>query len=68
MKELLQEGDILVFKSGTERKYTHLDKWMIDNFYDDNLVCRTNDKFTVVEVLRPTYEVVFKRDVNKRIR
>ena len=68
MKELLQEGDILVFKSGTERKYTHLDKWMIDNFYDDNLVCRTNAKFTVVEVLRPTYEVVFKRDVNKRIR
>ena len=68
MKELLQEGDILVFKSGTERKYTHLDKWMIDNFYDDNLVCKTNDKFTVVEVLRPTYEVVFKRDVNKKIR
>lgn len=68
MREQLQEGDILVFKSGTERKYTHLDKWMIDNFYDDNLVCKTNDKFTVVEVLRPTYEVVFKRDVNKRIR
>lgn len=68
MKEQLQEGDILVFKSGTERKYTHLDKWMIDNFYDDNLVCRTNDKFTVVEVLRPTYEVVFKRDVKKIIR
>lgn len=68
MREQLQEGDILVFKSGTERKYTHLDKWMIDNFYDDNLVCKTNDKFTVVEVLRPTYEVVFKRDVQKRIR
>lgn len=68
MKEQLQEGDILVFKSGTERKYTHLDKWMMDNFYDDNLVCRTNDKFTVVEVLRPTYEVVFKRDVKKKIR
>ena len=68
MKEQLQEGDILVFKSGTERKYTHLDKWMIDNFYDDNLVCKTNDKFTVVEVLRPTYEVVFKRDAEKRIR
>ena len=68
MKEQLQEGDILVFKSGTERKYTHLDKWMIDNFYDDNLVCKTNDKFTVVEVLRPTYEVVFKKDVQKRIR
>lgn len=68
MREQLQEGDILVFKSGTERKYTHLDKWMIDNFYDDNLVCKTNDKFTVVEVLRPTYEVVFKRDAKKRIR
>lgn len=59
MKEQLQEGDILVFKSGTKREYTHKDEWMIENFYDKDLNCLTNDKFTIVKVLRPHYDTVY---------
>lgn len=61
MKEQLQEGDILIFKSGTKREYTHRDEWMIDNFYDEDLNCTTNDKFTIVQVLRPEYEVIYEK-------
>lgn len=67
MKEQLQEGDILVFKSGTERKYTQKDEWMIENFYDKDLNCLTNDKFTVVKVLRPHYDTVYYKP-KQRIR
>lgn len=58
----LQENDILVFKSGTKREYTTKDKWMFENFYDKELNCLTNDKFTIVKILRPHYEVVFTRE------
>ena len=61
MKEQLQEGDVLIFKNGHKKEYTHRDEWMMDNFYDDNLNCLTNDKFTIVEVLRPKYQSVYKR-------
>ena len=57
----LQENDILIFKSGTKREYTSRDKWMFDNFYNQDLTCRTNDKFTIIQVLRPKYEVIYER-------
>lgn len=61
MKELLRMGDILILKSGMERKYTLDYKWIIDNFYDDDLNCITNDRFTVTQILRPEYEVIYRR-------
>ena len=65
IKNELQEGDILIFKNGHKKEYTHRDEWMMDNFYDDNLNCLTNDTFTVVRVLRPHYTEVYCK-VRKR--
>ena len=67
MKELLQEGDVLILKGGIERKYTPEYKWLIDNFYDNDLNCITNDKFTIIKVLRPEYKVIYEK-VKKRVR
>ena len=61
--EKIIEGDILVFKSGTKKEYTSKDKWLIDNFYDKNLNCITNDKFTIIEILRPHYETIYTKKV-----
>lgn len=66
MKELLRMGDILILKSGMERKYTLDYKWIIDNFYDDDLNCITNDRFSVTQILRPEYEVIYRR-VRKKV-
>jgi len=61
----LQENDILVFKSGTKREYTQKDAWMFEYFYDKDLTCKTNDRFTVVKVLRPEYKIIYDRCKNK---
>lgn len=61
--EKIIEGDILVFKSGTKKEYTSKDKWLIDNFYDKNLNCITNDKFTIIEILRPHYETIYTKKI-----
>ena len=71
MKEQLKEGDILVFKNGHKKEYTHRESWTIEQFYDDDLNCITNDKFTIIKVLRPEYEVVYERknnECNRRIK
>ena len=61
----LQENDILVFKSGTKREYTQKDAWMFEHFYNQDLTCKTNDRFTIIKILRPQYEVIFDRSKNK---
>lgn len=57
----IQENDILVFKNGNKKEYTSNDKWLFENFYDKDLVCITSDKFTIMQVLRPHYEVIYNR-------
>ena len=64
----LQENDILVFKNGHRKEYTDRDRWMLENFYDDKLNCTTNDKFTIIKILRPHYEVIYERVKTKKIR
>lgn len=64
----LQENDVLVFKSGVKKEYTEREKWLFDNFYDKNLNCLTNDRFTVVKVLRPHYEVVYEVGKTKTLK
>jgi len=61
----LQENDVLVFKSGTKREYTQRDAWMFEHFYNQDLTCKTNDRFTIAKILRPQYEVIFDRCKNK---
>ena len=64
----LQENDVLVFKNGHRKEYTDRDKWLMKNFYDDKLNCLTNDKFTIIKILRPHYEVIYERVKTKKVR
>ena len=67
IKQHLRNGDVLIFKNGEEREYQNIGNIhaVLNAFYDDNLVCKTNDDFTVVEVKRPTYTIIYRReDVN----
>lgn len=72
VKHNLKNCDKVIFKNGKEGLY--LNNWFYnelgDNFYgmddyEDNLVCLDNKDYNVVEILRPSYESVAKREVVK---
>lgn len=72
IKDNLKDYDKVIFKNGKEGLY--LNKWIYnelgDNFYglgdyEDNLVNIDNKDYNVVEILRPSYESVAKREVVK---
>lgn len=72
IKDNLKDYDKVIFKNGKEGLY--LNKWIYnelgDNIYglgdyEDNLVNIDNKDYNVVEILRPSYESVAKREVVK---
>lgn len=64
-KEELQENDLLVFKNNHKAFLTQDRYKIIQEYYDDELNCLTNDNYTIVQVYRPTYERVFERENGK---
>lgn len=40
----------------------------MENFYDDKLNCLTNDKFTIIKILRPHYEVIYEKVKTKKLK
>lgn len=58
----IKDKDILVFKNGKKTEYDNIGKWVLDEFYDENLVCKRDDKFTIIDVLRPYYYSIKGKD------
>ena len=65
----LRNGDILVLKNGEKREYQSIGNiiFILNAFYDDELNCKTNDDYSVVEIRRPRYDVIFKREKEKSL-
>lgn len=55
----LKNNDILIFKNGSRVIYSKHKKWIIEQYYDNELNCLTNDDYTIVKIYRPYYELVF---------
>ena len=51
----LKEKDVVVFKNGKQTEYDNISQWVLDEFYDENLICKRDDRYTIVDVLRPYY-------------
>lgn len=58
----IKEKDILVFKNGKKTEYDNIGKWILDEFYDENLVCKRDDGFTIIDILRPYYYSIKGKD------
>lgn len=55
----LKNNDILIFKNGNRAIYTSDRKKIIDQYYDNELNCLTNDNYTIIKVYRPYYDLIF---------
>ena len=68
-KSELQEGDLLVFKNNHNAFLTQDRYKIIQECYDDELNCLTNDNYTIIQVYRPEYRLVFdKSDIKGHIK
>ena len=55
----LKNNDILIFKNGNRSIYTSDREKIIQQYYDDNLNCITNDDYSIIRIYRPHYELIF---------
>lgn len=65
MKKELQKNDILIFKNNHTAVFDSSKIYVIEQNYDDNLNCLTNDDYSIMKIYRPTYDLVFDKDENK---
>lgn len=62
----LKNNDILIFKNGNKAIYTSDRKKIIQQYYDDNLNCLTNDDYSIIRIYRPHYELIYGDSKIKR--
>lgn len=62
----LKNNDILIFKNGNRIIYNKHKEWIIQQYYDDNLNCITNDDYSIIRIYRPHYELIFGDSKIKR--
>ena len=55
----LKNNDILIFKNGSRAIYTSDRKTIIEQYYDNELNCLTNDDYTIIRIYRPHYDLIF---------
>ena len=55
----IKENDILVFKNGHVKYFHESERYILNHFYRDNMVCEFKDEFTIVAIYRPSYEKMF---------
>ena len=63
---ILMENDIIEFKNGSRKYYHSTDEWIIKEFYDENLNCLKKDELSIVRILRPKYEEIWKVENQKQ--
>lgn len=64
-KSNLQKGDLLVFKNNHKAFLDEGRYKIIQEYYDDELNCLTNDDYTIIQVYRPEYQLVFEKEKEK---
>ena len=55
----LKDNDILIFKNGSRVIYSKHKRLIIEQYYDNELNCLTNDDYTIIKIYRPHYELIF---------
>lgn len=58
LKVELHNKDILIFKNNSKTTFTESQRWIIDQFYDENLNCIYDDDYSIKEVLKTNYQKI----------
>lgn len=61
-KEEIRRGDLLIFRNGHQATYDYGYQRLIKNYYNENLECLTNSDYDIIQVLRPSYEIIYAKE------
>lgn len=65
-KEDIQENDILEFANNKKAIVGYNILWIIKEYYNEDLTCKTNSDYDITRIYRPTYEEIFERNLPTR--
>lgn len=57
----IEKNDILIFKNGMSKLFHENEQWILYVFYDENLKCKTDDRYSIVKVMKAEYKEKGKR-------
>ena len=57
----IEQNDILIFKNGMSKLFHENERWILYAFYDENLKCKTDDRYSIVRVMKAEYKEKGKR-------
>lgn len=60
-KKELQPNDMIEFKNGTKAFMDDRHFWIIAQYYDNELHCKTDSEYDVQKVYRPEYKMIYDR-------
>ena len=63
-RAIVKIGDILELKNGKKVTVGKNTFWILQEYYDDELNCMTNDGDSVLRIYRPVYTVISEREPN----
>ena len=52
----IEQNDILIFKNGMSMLFHENQRWILNAFYDENLKCKTDDRYSIVRVMKAEYK------------
>ena len=67
-KSEIKIGDILLFKNGKKVVFGISNRYVLKEYYNEELKCLTNSDYDIVKVLRPKHKIVYEKDTNKLLK
>ena len=61
-KQEILSGDMVVFRNKKNGLVTTANMYILREYYNDDLTCKSNPEYDIVKVLRPSYEVIYAKE------
>lgn len=65
-KEDIQKDDLVEFANNKKAIVGYNILWIIKEYYNEDLTCKTNSDYDIIRIYRPTYEVIAERNLPTR--
>lgn len=58
---------MLIFRNGKTVIIGINNRYLLREYYNDDLTCKSNEEYDIIQVLRPKYEVIYEKDKENKL-